>query len=63
LWEQSDAVAMVEAGAAGALASAVGELLDDSARRCHYASAAKALYANRFDLSHTIRALRGVACA
>ena len=63
LWEQSDAVAMVEAGDAGVLASAVGELLDDPRRRCHYASAGKALYANRFDVSHTIKALRGGACA
>jgi glycosyltransferase involved in cell wall biosynthesis len=63
LWERSGAVAMVEAGDSSAFASVVGELLEDRRGRCHYASAAKALYANCFDVSHTIKALRGAACA
>lgn len=63
LWERSGAVAMVEAGDSSAFASAVSELLKDSELRRRYASAAKALYANRFDVSHTIKALRGAECA
>ncbi len=63
LWEQSGAVAMVEAGDSSAFAAAVGTLREDLVRRRHYASAAKALYANRFDVRHTIEALRGAACA
>ena len=63
LWRQSEAVALVEADDAGAFASAVTELVADDARRRRYASTAKALYANRFDLRHTIEALRAPACA
>lgn len=63
LWEQSGAVALVEASDSSAFAFAVGKLLEDPVQRCRYASAAAALYANRFDVSHTIEALRGAACA
>jgi glycosyltransferase involved in cell wall biosynthesis len=63
LWEQSEAVALVEAGDPSAFASAVGKLLEDPMRRCRYASAAMALYAKHFDVSHTIEALRGAECA
>ena len=62
LWEQSGAVVLVQAGDSGAFASAVSELIEDPIQRRRYASAAKALYANRFDLSHTIEALRAPAC-
>ena len=62
LWEQSGAVVLAQAGDSRAFASAVSELIDDAIQRCRYASAAKALYANRFDLSHTIEALRTPAC-
>jgi hypothetical protein len=63
LWEQSGAVALVEASDSSAFAFVVGKLLEDPVQRCRYASAAAALYANRFDVSHTIEALRGSACA
>ncbi len=61
LWEQSGAVILVEPGDIGAFASAVRELSEHAFRRYRYANAAKALYANRFDLSHTIRILRATA--
>jgi hypothetical protein len=62
LWEESGAVAMVAAGDTGAFVSAVSKLPGDTPRRCHYASTAKALYANCFDVRHTVEALRGPAC-
>lgn len=62
LWEQSGAVVMIDAGDTRAFVSAVSELLEDPPRRCRYASAAKSLYANRFDVRHTVEALRGAAC-
>jgi glycosyltransferase involved in cell wall biosynthesis len=63
LWRQSRAVALVPAADLSAFASAVGELIGDYNRRCRYGSAAKALYASRFELRHTIEALRDSPCA
>jgi len=63
LWEQSGAVLLAQAGDSRAFASAVGDLLGDRVRRRHSASAAKALYASRFDVRHTVESLRGSACA
>lgn len=62
LWEQSGAVVLVRAGDTAGFASAVHGLSHDPIRRCRYATAAKALYAERFDSRHTIEALRAPAC-
>ncbi|MGD0290254.1 MAG: glycosyltransferase [Candidatus Binataceae bacterium] len=63
LWQQSGAVALVPAADSSAFASAVGELIGDHTRRRRYETAAKALYASRFELCHTIEALRASVCA
>ena len=63
LWARSGALVMVEAGDTCAFVSAIKGLLEDPQRRCRYGNAAKALYANSFDVRHTIAALRGAACA
>jgi glycosyltransferase involved in cell wall biosynthesis len=63
LWQQSGAVVLVPAGDVDGFASAVSELIVDAGQRYQYGIAAKALYTNRFDLRHTIRALRPFACA
>ena len=62
LWEKSGAVVMVEVDDTCAFVCAVSGLLEDPRQRRHYASAAKALYANRFDVRHTVDALRAAAC-
>jgi len=63
LWQQSGAVALVPAGDSDAFVHAVAELFGDEDRRRRYGIAAKALYAARFDVRHTIHALRAPACA
>jgi glycosyltransferase involved in cell wall biosynthesis len=63
LWKQSGAVALAPVGDSKAFASLVSELIADEGRRREYETAAKALYDDRFDLRHTIRALRASACA
>ena len=62
LWASSGATRLVCAGEATALADAVVELARDLGARERYASAARALYNNRFDLSRTVRALRTDTC-
>jgi hypothetical protein len=62
LWQQSDAVSMVRTEDANAFASAVVALIENVNLRERYANTAKKLYASRFDLSHTIEALRTSAC-
>jgi len=41
----------------------LARLIDDPGERGRLANAAGALYAERFDLRHTIAALRNAACA
>jgi glycosyltransferase involved in cell wall biosynthesis len=63
LWKQSGATAMVPAEDSAAFAAAVIELSADTGRRSRYGAAAKALYLSRFDVRHTIEALRAPSCA
>ena len=63
LWKQSGATAMVPAEDSAAFADAVIELSADTGRRSRYGAAAKDLYLSRFDVRHTIEALRAPACA
>jgi glycosyltransferase involved in cell wall biosynthesis len=58
LWRQSGAVALVEPGDAAAMVAALGHLIDDAGERTRLGAAAGALYAQRFDIAHTIAALR-----
>jgi glycosyltransferase involved in cell wall biosynthesis len=58
LWAESGAVELVAAGDPGATLAAVERLLGDEAARARLASAARSLYRERFDLAHTISALR-----
>jgi glycosyltransferase involved in cell wall biosynthesis len=58
LWRQSGAVALVDAGDAAAMGVALAHLIDDAGERARLGAAAGALYAQRFDIAHTIAALR-----
>jgi glycosyltransferase involved in cell wall biosynthesis len=58
LWRQSGAVALVDAGDAAAMSAALAHLIDDAGERARLGAAAGALYAQRFDIAHTIAALR-----
>ena len=58
LWAQSRAVALVAVGDAAAMGAALERLIDDAPERARLGVAAGALYAERFDLTHTIAALR-----
>jgi glycosyltransferase involved in cell wall biosynthesis len=62
LWQSSGAARLIAAGDLEALLDAVVELAGDPAARERYASSARALYDNHFDLSRTVRALRSDAC-
>lgn len=57
LWEQSGAVALAPAADAGVLELTVAHLVDDAGARKRLGLAAGALYAERFDLAHTLDAL------
>ena len=61
-WRDSDAVVAVPAGDAGAFVQAVGDLLDDAARRASLADRARQLYASRFNSVHAIAALLADTC-
>jgi hypothetical protein len=62
LWQQSGAVVLAPAGDFGGFAIAVNELIGDEDRRRSYETAAKALYADRFDVRYAIEALQASAC-
>lgn len=61
LWAQSRAVALAPAADRAALASMALRLIDDAGERERLGQAAAALYAERFDLAHTLAALAGAA--
>jgi hypothetical protein len=58
LWRHSGAVELIEAGNGAALGVAIARLMNDSQGRMRLGTAAAALYADLFDLPHTIAALR-----
>jgi glycosyltransferase involved in cell wall biosynthesis len=58
VWRESGAVALAPAGDAAAAVEAVERLLTDSAARRRMGEAARELYLSRFDLRHTVEALR-----
>jgi len=58
LWEDTGAVSLVPVDAPEAVAQAVADLLDDPAAREALSAKARAIYIDRFDIAHTIRALR-----
>jgi glycosyltransferase involved in cell wall biosynthesis len=60
LWEQRRAVALAPAAEPAALGLMVTRLIDDAGERARLARAAGALYAERFDLAHTLAALAEV---
>ncbi|MFL6285989.1 MAG: glycosyltransferase family 4 protein [Pyrinomonadaceae bacterium] len=61
LWKESGAVALAPAGDDEALLDEVRKLLASPEERSRLSAAALTLYRERFDLSHTIAALRGAA--
>jgi glycosyltransferase involved in cell wall biosynthesis len=62
VWRESGSVRLVNPSKPEDAARAVVELCDDPAERTRLGHAARTLYANRFDLSHTIAALVGGTC-
>ena len=63
LWKESGAVQLVSADEPEALAAAAAELLGAVERRGEIAARARELYRARFDLPHSIRALRAADAA
>jgi hypothetical protein len=58
VWAESDAVALAPNGDYAGMGRLAAQLLADPARRANYSAKAKELYVRRFDLKHTIAALR-----
>jgi glycosyltransferase involved in cell wall biosynthesis len=58
LWAESGAVALAPANESDAFERLAKELIEDPDRRAQLGNAAQALYQQRFDLRHTIAALR-----
>jgi glycosyltransferase involved in cell wall biosynthesis len=58
IWRESNAVLLVRSGARAKLADAIAGLLQDEGERARLSAAAVRLYADRFDVRHTIAALR-----
>jgi glycosyltransferase involved in cell wall biosynthesis len=61
LWAESRAVALAPANDIAAIAALVHRLLNDAPERLRLGSAARELYDRRFDLRHTVAALRADA--
>ena len=62
LWTQSGAIAIADAADEAAIGDAIARLTADPALRARYATAALALYRDRFDVRHTIAMLRDTQC-
>ena len=60
LWSNSDAVALASAGDLEAFIHNFRRLSSDTGARLRAAAAARKLYQDRFDMAHTVRALRQV---
>jgi glycosyltransferase involved in cell wall biosynthesis len=60
IWSERRAVAIAPSNDVAAGAALAADLLGDSARREQLAKSGASLYADRFDISHTIAALRAV---
>ena len=58
LWEQTASVALAAVDDAAAMSALLARLMDDAGQRARLGAAAGALYAQRFDIAHTIAALR-----
>ena len=58
LWRQSGAVALVDTGDIMAMRAALTHLMDDAGECARLGAAAGAIYRERFDIAHTITALR-----
>lgn len=63
LWAESGAVKLAPAGDVAALTEATWDLLEDEAERARLGAAARALYEARFDVSHTVAALRAAVAS
>ena len=63
LWEESGAVDLVPADEPARLAAAAARLLTSTARLSELGACARALYLSRFDMRHSIRALRDADAA
>jgi glycosyltransferase involved in cell wall biosynthesis len=63
LWEESAAVELVPADEPAALAAAAARLLTSAAQRDRLGARARELYLSRFDMPHSIRALRDADAA
>lgn len=61
LWQESGAVALAPAGDDDALLDEVRRLLASPESRARLGEAARKLYRERFDISHTVATLRGAA--
>ena len=62
VWRESRAVRLVPPGDTDAMAREILALGNDATERARLMSAGRALYNERFDLSHTIRALVAERC-
>jgi glycosyltransferase involved in cell wall biosynthesis len=61
LWSESGAVALTTSCDVDAIASRTGELLAEASERVRLGALGKALYGERFQISHTIAALRSAS--